>query len=100
MKLARLAGAICLMCSCNGRTLAQELNPPSNSSTKPDANPALKHRAAESPQTLKPNVRENIDLTVPKGAAAFAAFGHCDGCSWGQPVALLQLRRTRDRSCF
>ena len=69
MKLARLAGAICLMCSCNGRTLAQELNPPSNSSTKPDANPALKHRAAESPETLKPNVKENIDLTVPKGAA-------------------------------
>ena len=69
MKLARLAGAICLMCSCNGRTLAQELNPPSNSSTKTDANPALKHRAAESPETLKPNVKENIDLTVPKGAA-------------------------------
>jgi hypothetical protein len=69
MKLARLAGAICLMCSCNGWTLAQELNPPRNSSTKSDANPALKHRAAESPETLKPNVKENIDLTVPKGAA-------------------------------
>jgi hypothetical protein len=69
MKLARLAGAICLMCSCNGWTLAQELNPPRNSSTKPEASPVLKHRAAESPETLKPNVKENIDLTVSKGAA-------------------------------
>ena len=47
--------------------MAQDSNPPPSSSTKPDANPVLKHRPAESPP--KPIIKENIDLTVPKGTA-------------------------------
>jgi hypothetical protein len=69
MKLAHLIGAIWLTCSCGGWTLAQESNPPGSSPTKPDANPVLKHRSADSPNTLKPMINENIDLTVPKGIA-------------------------------
>jgi hypothetical protein len=40
-----------------------------SSSTNPDANPVLKHRPAESLEASKPTIKENISLTVPKGAA-------------------------------
>jgi len=69
MKLVHVIGAICLTCTCGGWTLAQDSNPPESSSTNPDANPVLKHRPAESPETPKPIIKENIDLTVPKGTA-------------------------------
>ena len=69
MKLVHLIGAIWLTCTCRGWTLAQDSNPPASSSTNPDANPVLKHRPAESPETPKPIIKENIDLTVPKGSA-------------------------------
>jgi hypothetical protein len=69
MKFVHLIGPICLTCSWGGWTLAQDSNPPGSSSTNPDANPVLKHRPAESPETPKPLIKENIDLTVPKGTA-------------------------------
>jgi hypothetical protein len=69
MKLVQLIAAIWLTCCCGGWTLAQDSNPPGGSSTNPNANPALKHRTAESPQVSKPIIQENIDLTVPKGTA-------------------------------
>jgi hypothetical protein len=69
MKLVHLIGAIYLTSSCSGWTLAQDSNPPGSSSTNPDPNPVLKHRPAESPETHKPIIKENIDLTVPKGSA-------------------------------
>ena len=69
MKLVHVIGAICLTCTCSGWTLAQDSNPPASSSANPDANPVLKHRPAESPETPKPIIKENIDLTVPKGTA-------------------------------
>jgi len=49
--------------------MAQDLNPPGSSSTNPDANPVLKHRPMKSPETPKPIINENIDLTVPKATA-------------------------------
>jgi hypothetical protein len=69
MKLVHVIGAICLTCACGGWTLAQDSSPPASSSTNPDANPVLKHRPAESPETPKPIIKENIDLAVPKGTA-------------------------------
>jgi hypothetical protein len=69
MKLVHLVGAICLTCSSGGWALAQESNPPGSPSTNPDAHPVLKHRPAEGPETPQPIIKENIDLTVPKGAA-------------------------------
>jgi hypothetical protein len=66
MKFVHLIGAICLVCSGGGWALAQDVKPPS---TNPDSNPMLKHRMAESLETSKPIMRENIDLTVPKGTA-------------------------------
>ena len=69
MKFVHLIGAMCLTCSCGSWTLAQDSNPPGSSSRNPDANPILKHRPAESPETPKPLIKENIDLTVPKGTA-------------------------------
>jgi hypothetical protein len=69
MKLVHLIGAICLTCSGGGWILAQDSNPPGSSSTNPGAHPMLKHRPAESPEASKPIIKENIDLTVPKGAA-------------------------------
>ena len=69
MRFLHLIGAICLTCSCGGWTMAQDSNPPPSSSTNPDANPVLKRRPAESPETPKPIIKENIDLTVPKGTA-------------------------------
>lgn len=49
--------------------MAQEANPPGSSSTNPDANPKLKHRPAESPESSKPKIKESITLTVPKETA-------------------------------
>jgi hypothetical protein len=69
MKLVHLIGAICLSCPCGSWTLAQDSNPPGSSSTNPDANPVLKHRPADSPETPMPLIKKNIDLTVPKGTA-------------------------------
>jgi hypothetical protein len=74
MKLVHLIGAICLTYTCGGWTLAQDSNPPASSSTNPDANPVLKHRPAESPETPKPIIKKNIDLTVPKGTALQVAL--------------------------
>jgi hypothetical protein len=74
MKLANLIGAICLTCSSVAWTFAQVPNPPGSPSTNPDANPVLKHRPAESPETPKPIIKENIDLTVPKGTALQVAL--------------------------
>ena len=52
------------------RILAQDPNPNSSRSTDTNDTPVLKHRPAEaSPETPKPLVKENVDLTVPKGAA-------------------------------
>ena len=61
--------AMCLTCSCGRWAFAQDSNPPGSSSTNPDANPVLKHRPAESLEASKPTIKENISLTVPKGAA-------------------------------
>src|SRR5215475_8871000 len=58
-----------LTCSCGGWVFAQDSNPPGSSSTNPDANPVLMHRPAESLEASKPTIKENISLTVPKGAA-------------------------------
>jgi hypothetical protein len=69
MKFVHLIGAICLTCSCGGWALAQDSNPPGSSPTNPDANPVLKHRTTENTETPKPIIKENIDLTVPKGTA-------------------------------
>jgi hypothetical protein len=69
MNLAHLIGAIWLTCSCCSWTLAQDSSPPESSPTKANANPVLKHRPADSSDTLKPMIKENVDLTVPKGAA-------------------------------
>ncbi len=69
MKFVHLIGAICLTCSCGGWTLAQDSNPPGSSPTNPVANPVLKHRPGESPETPKFIIKENIDLTVPTGTA-------------------------------
>jgi len=69
VKFVHLISAVCLACSCGDWTMAQDSNPPPSSSTNPDANPVLKHRPAESPETPKPIIKENIDLTVPQGTA-------------------------------
>ena len=74
MKLMQLIGALCLTCFCGGWTLAQDSNPPGSSSTNPDANPVLKHRPEESPETPKAIIKENIELTVPKGTALQVAL--------------------------
>jgi hypothetical protein len=66
MKFVYLIGAICLFCSADCWTLAQDVNPPS---PNPDANPVLKHRTAEIPETPKPIIKQNIDLTVSTGTA-------------------------------
>jgi len=61
---------MCLTCSCGRWAFAQDSSPPGSSSTNPDANPVLKHRPAENLNASKPAIiKENISLTVPKGAA-------------------------------
>lgn len=70
VKLKQVIATICLACSCGGWTLAQDPNPNSSPSTNTKDTPVLKHRPAEaSTEAPKPIVKENIDLTVPKGAA-------------------------------
>lgn len=69
MKFVHLVCAVCLICSCGRWALAQDSNPPGSTSTNPDANPVLKHRPAENLTASKPTIKENISLTVPKGAA-------------------------------
>jgi len=60
--MKRVIATICLASSCAGWTRAQ--------SSDPNNSPVLKHRPAKaSTETPKPIVKENIDLTVPKGAA-------------------------------
>jgi hypothetical protein len=62
VKMKQVIATICLACSCAGWTLAQDSNP--------NNSPVLKHRPAQaSIETPKPIGKENIDLTVPKGAA-------------------------------
>jgi hypothetical protein len=62
--MKRMIGTFCLACSCGGWTLAQDSDP-----SQSPATPVLKHRPTESLETPKPIVKENIDLTVPKGSA-------------------------------
>jgi len=69
MKSVHLIYAMCLTCSCGRWAFAQDSNPPGSSATNPDANPVLKHRPAERLEASKPTIKENISLTVPKGAA-------------------------------
>ena len=70
VKLKQVIVTVGLACSCGGWTLAQDPNPNSSRSTDTNDTPVLKHRPAEaSPETSKPLVKENVDLTVPKGAA-------------------------------
>jgi type IV secretory pathway VirB10-like protein len=69
MKSVHLTGVICLACFCSSGALAQNSTSPQSSPTNPEQNPVLKHRAAESPEAAKPVMKENIDLTVPRGYA-------------------------------
>lgn len=70
MKMKQVIATICLACSCAGWTLAQDSNPDNSPSTDTNDTPVLKHRTAEaSTETPKPIIKENIELTVPKGAA-------------------------------
>jgi hypothetical protein len=69
VRFVHLVGVICITCSCAGWTVAQDSNPPGSPATNPDANPALKHRTAASPEASNPAIKENIHLTVPKGTA-------------------------------
>lgn len=69
MKMKRMIGTICLACSCGGWTLAQDSDPSKSPSTDSKGTPVLKHRPKESSEAPKPIVKENIDLTVPKGSA-------------------------------
>lgn len=76
VKMKRLIGAICLACSCGGWTLAQDSDPRKSPATDANATPVLKHRPIESAETPKPIVKENIDLTVPKGSALQVVLDH------------------------
>jgi len=68
VKLKRVIATVCLAGSCGAWTLAQDANPNSPSADTNDT-PVLKHRPAEaSVGTPKPPVKENVDLTVPRGA--------------------------------
>jgi hypothetical protein len=69
MKFVHLIGSIGLVCFWGSWSVAQDVNPPGSSSTSPDANPVLKHRAAEIPETPKPIIKQNIDLSVSTGTA-------------------------------
>jgi hypothetical protein len=70
VKLKQIIATVCLACSCGGSALAQDPNSNGSPSTDTRDTPVLKHRPAEAPrETPKPLVKENIDLTVPKGAA-------------------------------
>jgi hypothetical protein len=75
VKMKRVIASICLAYSCAGWTLAQDSNPNNRPSTDTNDTPVQKHRPAEvSTETRKPIVKENIDLTVPKGAALQVAL--------------------------
>jgi hypothetical protein len=73
IKCARLIPIICLSWFFAVLATAQQSNPPETSPANPqtnaDVNPVLKHRTAESAETPKPIIKENIKLTVPKGTA-------------------------------
>ena len=64
MKFVHMLGAICLLGSNGCWTFAQDV-----SSTNTDLSPVLKRRMAESRETSKRILTENIDLTLPKGTA-------------------------------
>ena len=76
VKLMRSIGTVCLACSCATLGLAQDPLPATTSPPTPTANPILKHRSAETPETPKPIVEETIDLTVAKGTALQVALDH------------------------
>ena len=76
MKFVHLIVCICVVCSSGRWALAQDVNPPKTSPTNPDGNPVLKHRAAESPETSKPIIKEDIDLIVPTGTALQVVVDH------------------------
>ena len=69
MKFVHMLGAICLLGSNGCWTFAQDVSPPGSPSTNTDLSPVLKHRMAESRETSKRILTENIDLTLPKGTA-------------------------------
>jgi hypothetical protein len=69
MRRLQLIGALCLTGCCGTLAPAQDSNPPASPPTDSNGNPVLKHRPAENPETAKPVIKENIDLTVAKGTA-------------------------------
>jgi hypothetical protein len=67
-------GIICLGCSCDSLTGAQETPPASMPSSSPDSNPILRHRPAEVKTTPKPGVEVKVNLTVKEGTALQVAL--------------------------
>ena len=67
MKLRHGIGTVCLACCWACSLVAQDSPPPPSPET--DANPVLKHRPSEIPETSKPIISQNVGLTVPSGAA-------------------------------
>jgi hypothetical protein len=71
-KLVHLIGAICLTCSCNGLTLAQD-SQSSCEFNEHRCKSALKHRSVKNPEISEP-ISENLDLAVPKATALQVVF--------------------------
>jgi hypothetical protein len=73
MILAQCIRAIGLSCCFSGLVMAQEFNPPVSLTPDPitniDRNAVLKDGSAENSETSKPQVTEDINLTVPEGTA-------------------------------
>jgi hypothetical protein len=65
MNLTRGIGTVCLACCWACILIAQDSPPPPET----DANPVLKHRPAEVPETTKPIIPQDVELTVPTGTA-------------------------------
>jgi len=93
MKLAQGIFAFGLSCCFSGLAMTQESNPPVSPSQSPattnvDANPVLKHRPAESPESSQPHiVKENITLTVaPRTALQVVLDREVRVKDVGQPI--------------
>jgi hypothetical protein len=76
MKLLEAIAALCLSLSSSGWAFAQDATPPASPPVSAEANPVIKHRPAENPETLKPIVKESVQLTVPKGTALQVVLDH------------------------